>query len=95
MIDAREQLVLDLIDANQQEIIDLLRALLAFETITPSTAPVEHDRITSYNVCYTKLLRTVRRLEAEWTMERLDAVARRGGVLQTDETSNPTSQTGE
>lgn len=38
---------------------------------------------------------TVRRLEAEWTMERLDAVARRGGVLNTDETTNPTSQAGE
>lgn len=38
---------------------------------------------------------TVKRLESEWTVERLDAVARRGGVLKTDETSKPTSQAGE
>jgi len=42
MIEAREQQVLDLIDANQQEIIDFLRALLAFKTITPGAQPIEH-----------------------------------------------------
>ncbi len=43
MIDAREQRVLDLIDANHQEVIDFLRELLAFKTITPSSESVEHD----------------------------------------------------
>ena len=38
---------------------------------------------------------TIARLETEWTVERLDTVARRGGVLQKDETSRPASQTGE
>jgi len=38
---------------------------------------------------------TVARLETEWTVELLDTVARRGGVLQKDETSKPTSQPGE
>jgi hypothetical protein len=36
MIDTREQKVLDLIDANQQDVIDYLRDLLAFETIALS-----------------------------------------------------------
>jgi acetylornithine deacetylase len=43
MIEVREQQVLDLIDANQQEVIGLLRELLAFETITPDAQRVEHD----------------------------------------------------
>jgi acetylornithine deacetylase len=43
MIEAREQQVLDLIDANQQEVIDFLRELLAFKTITPDAQPIEHD----------------------------------------------------
>jgi len=43
MIDAREQRVLELIDANQQEVIDFLRTLLAFRTVTPSSKSVEHD----------------------------------------------------
>jgi len=38
---------------------------------------------------------TVARLETEWTVELLDTVARRGGVLQKDETSTPTPQAGE
>jgi hypothetical protein len=38
---------------------------------------------------------TVTRLESEWTVELLDRVARRGGVLQKDETSIPASQSGE
>jgi hypothetical protein len=38
---------------------------------------------------------TVTRLETEWTVELLDRVARRGGVLQKDETSTPASQSGE
>ncbi len=38
---------------------------------------------------------TVARLETEWTVERLDAVARRGGVLQQDETSTNTPNSGE
>jgi hypothetical protein len=37
----------------------------------------------------------VARLEAEWTVELLDTVARRGGVLQKDEASSPASQIGE
>jgi hypothetical protein len=37
----------------------------------------------------------VTRLETEWTVELLDTVARRGGVLQKDETSAATSQIGE
>jgi hypothetical protein len=37
----------------------------------------------------------VARLETEWTVELLDTVARRGGVLQKDETIPPASQTGE
>jgi acetylornithine deacetylase len=43
MIDAREQKVLDLIDANHREVIDFLRELLAFKTITPDAQRVEHD----------------------------------------------------
>jgi hypothetical protein len=38
---------------------------------------------------------TVTRLETEWTVELLDTVVRRGGVLQKDETSIPESQSGE
>ena len=38
---------------------------------------------------------TVTRLETEWTVELLDTVARRGGVLQEDETSIPVPQSGE
>jgi hypothetical protein len=38
---------------------------------------------------------TVTRLENEWTVELLDTVARRGGVLQQDETSRPVPQSGE
>jgi hypothetical protein len=37
----------------------------------------------------------VTRLETEWTVELLDTVARRGGVLQKDEASAATSQIGE
>jgi len=43
MIEAREQRVLDLIDANHHEVIEFLRELLAFKTITPGSEPVEHD----------------------------------------------------
>jgi acetylornithine deacetylase len=43
MIDTRERKVLELIDANHQEVIDFLRELLAFKTITPSSESVEHD----------------------------------------------------
>ena len=38
---------------------------------------------------------TVARLEAEWTVELLDTVARRGGLMEKDQTSKPTPQTGE
>ena len=38
---------------------------------------------------------TVTRLENEWTVELLDMVARRGGVLQKDETSRRVPQSGE
>ena len=37
----------------------------------------------------------VTRLETEWTVELLDTVARRGGVLHKDETSTSASQSGE
>jgi len=37
----------------------------------------------------------VTRLETEWTVELLDTVARRGGVLQKDETIRPAPQGGE
>jgi acetylornithine deacetylase len=43
MIDARERRVLELVDAHRGEVIDLLRELLAFRTITPGAQPVEHD----------------------------------------------------
>ncbi|MBW2493509.1 MAG: ArgE/DapE family deacylase [Deltaproteobacteria bacterium] len=43
MVDERERRVMDLIDTNHREIIDLLRELLAFKTITPGDQPVEHD----------------------------------------------------
>jgi acetylornithine deacetylase len=43
MVRAQEQKVLDLIDARQQEVIDFLRSLLAFKTITPDDEAVEHD----------------------------------------------------
>ena len=43
MIDDRERKVLDLIDANQREVIDFLRELLAFKTITPDAQRIEHD----------------------------------------------------
>jgi len=43
MIDERERKVLDLIEANRQEVIDFLRELLAFKTITPDAQRVEHD----------------------------------------------------
>ena len=43
MPNEQEQRVLDAIDANGQEVIDLLRELLAFETITPDAESVEHD----------------------------------------------------
>jgi len=56
MIEARERQVLDLIDANQQEIIDLLRALLAFETITPSAEPVEHDEFIRHQAFVQEIL---------------------------------------
>lgn len=38
---------------------------------------------------------TVARLESEWTVELLDTVARRGGVIPTEETSKKTPQNGE
>jgi hypothetical protein len=38
---------------------------------------------------------TVVRLETEWTVELLDTVARRGGMLQEDETSKRAPQGGE
>jgi len=38
---------------------------------------------------------TVTRLENEWTVELLDTVARRGGLLQKDATSRPVPQSGE
>jgi len=41
------------------------------------------------------LNKTVARLEKEWTVELLDTVARRGGVMQKGETSKPASQGGE
>ncbi len=37
----------------------------------------------------------ITRLETEWTVELLDTVARRGGVLHKDETSTSASQSGE
>jgi acetylornithine deacetylase len=43
MVSTQEQKVLDLIDAQQQEVIDFLRSLLSFKTITPDDEPVEHD----------------------------------------------------
>ena len=43
MANEQEQRVLDAIDANGQEVIDFLRGLLAFETITPDVESVEHD----------------------------------------------------
>ncbi len=38
---------------------------------------------------------TIARLETKWTVELLDTVARRGGVLQKDETNLTASQSGE
>lgn len=38
---------------------------------------------------------TVTRLETEWTVELLDTVARRGGVLQKEEPSRSALQSGE
>jgi hypothetical protein len=38
---------------------------------------------------------TITRLETEWTVELLDTVARRGGVLQKEETSRSALQSGE
>ena len=38
---------------------------------------------------------TVERLESEWTVERLEMVARRGGLLKKDETAAPAPQGGE
>jgi hypothetical protein len=38
---------------------------------------------------------TVARLETEWTLEFLDTVARRGGVIPTEEMSETTPQSGE
>jgi len=43
MITDDERRVLDLIDEHAQEVIELLRQLLAFETITPDAEVVEHD----------------------------------------------------
>jgi acetylornithine deacetylase len=43
VISEPERRVLELVDANAQEVIDFLRALLAFETITPDDEVVEHD----------------------------------------------------
>lgn len=43
MIAEHERRVLDLIDAQQQEVIDFLRNLLAFKTVTPDGNAVEHD----------------------------------------------------
>jgi len=43
MIAEHEHRVLDLIDAQQQEVVDFLRELLAFKTITPDEEVVEHD----------------------------------------------------
>jgi hypothetical protein len=38
---------------------------------------------------------TVARLETEWTVERLDSVARRGGLLENSETSPRAPEVGE
>jgi len=38
---------------------------------------------------------TVARLESEWTVELLDSVVRRGGVMPTEETSTTEPQSGE
>ena len=56
MIEAREQQVLDLIDANQQEIIDFLRELLAFKTITPDAQPIEHDEFIRHQAFVKQIL---------------------------------------
>jgi hypothetical protein len=37
---------------------------------------------------------TIARLEAEWTVELLDTVARRGGLMEKDQTSKTTPQAG-
>jgi len=43
MITDDERRVLDLIDEHAQEVVEFLRQLLAFETITPDAEVVEHD----------------------------------------------------
>ncbi len=48
MVSDNEQKVLDLIDERQQEVIDFLRSLLAFKTITPDDEVVEHDEFTRH-----------------------------------------------
>jgi acetylornithine deacetylase/succinyl-diaminopimelate desuccinylase-like protein len=56
MISDHERRVLDLIDANAQEVIDFLRELLAFETITPDAEVVEHDAFIRHQAFVQKTL---------------------------------------
>jgi acetylornithine deacetylase len=56
MIDSREQTVLDLIDANHGEVIDFLRELLAFETVTPDAESVEHDEFIRHQAFVKEIL---------------------------------------
>lgn len=56
MINDHERRVLDLIDANAQEVIDFLRELLAFETITPDAEVVEHDAFIRHQAFVQKTL---------------------------------------
>jgi acetylornithine deacetylase len=56
MISKHERKVLDLIDANVQEVIDFLRELLAFETITPDAEVVEHDAFIRHQAFVQKTL---------------------------------------
>jgi len=56
MISDHEHRVLDLIDANAQEVIDFLCELLAFETITPDAEVVEHDAFIRHQAFVQKTL---------------------------------------
>jgi hypothetical protein len=56
MIAEHERRVLDLIDDQQQEVIDFLRNLLAFKTITPGGNAVDHDEFIRHQAYVKKTL---------------------------------------
>ena len=96
MIDERERKVLDLIEANRQEVIDFLRELLAFKTITPDAQRVEHDEFIRHQAFMKQTLTDLgfpgdRRLGSRCRQARRSAGLRRRQDVATSATCRSSS----